>query len=81
MMSYHDVMIVCSDLPVEKPLCMHIGTAMVCLHICRHPHWNPKYYKSSKPLCLFPNLIFMPVTLSPRYFSVPLYQSLIYLPS
>ena len=31
---------------------------------------------TSKPLCLFLNLNSMPVTLSPRYFSVPLYQSL-----
>ena len=29
-----------------------------------------------KPLCLFLNPISMPVTLSPRYFSAPLYQSL-----
>ena len=77
----HDIMIICSDLPMGKPLCTHIGTAMVCLHICWHPCWNPKYYESSEPLRLFPNLIFMPVTLSPRYFSAPSYQSLIYLHS
>ena len=75
-------MVVCSDLPVGKPLCMHTRTADVCLHIHWHPHWNPKYYESSEPLCLFPDPIFMPVTLSPlspMYFSVPLYLSLIYL--
>ena len=81
MTSYHDITIVCSDLLVGKPLHMHNGTAMVRLHICWHPHQNPKYYKSSKPLCLFPNPIFMPVTLSPRYFGVPSYWSLIYLHS
>ena len=37
------------------------------------------YYKSSEPLHLFPNLISVPVTLSPRYFGAPLYWSLIYL--
>ena len=81
MMSLHDIMIICSDLPVGKPLHMCIGTAMVSLHICRHPCWNPKYYKSSEPLHLFPDLIIMPVTLSPRYFGVPSYWSLIYLHS
>ena len=60
---------------------MHIGTAMVCLHICQHPCQNPKYYESSEPLHLFPNPIFMPVTLSPRYLGAPLYQILIYLHS
>ena len=34
---------------------MHIGTAMVHLCICQHPHQNPKYYKSSKPLHLSPD--------------------------
>ena len=77
MTSYHDIMIVCSDLPVGKTLCMCIGTTMAHLHICQCPHQNPKYYESSEPLCLFPNLIFMPVTLSPRYFGAPSYQSLI----
>ena len=62
MMSFHDIRIICPDLPVGKPLHMHIGTAMVCLHICQHPHQNPKHYESSEPLCLFPNLIFEPVT-------------------
>ena len=78
----HDIISRCHDhllkFPVGKPLCMHIGTAMVCLHICWHPCWNPTYYKSSKPLCLFPNPFSMSVTLSPRYFSAPLYQILIY---
>ena len=63
MMSYHDIMIICSDLPVGKPLHMCIGTAMVHLHICQHPSQNPKYYKNSEPLWLFLNPIFVPVTL------------------
>ena len=46
MMSFHDVMIVCSDLPVGKPLHMHIRTAAIHLCICWHPCQNPKYYKS-----------------------------------
>ena len=81
MMSLHDVMIICSDLLAGKPLHMHIGTTMVCLHICWHPCQNPKYYESSEPLHLLPNLISMPVTLSSRYFGVLSYQSLIYLQS
>ena len=40
---------------------MHIGTAMVHLHIHWCPCQNPKYYKSSEPLCLFANPIVMPV--------------------
>ena len=39
----HDIMIICSDLPAGKPLCLHIGTAAVHLHICQHPCQNPKY--------------------------------------
>ena len=62
MMSYQDVMIICSDLPVGKPLCMCRRTGMVHLHIHRHPCRNPKYYESSKPFCLFPNAFSMPVT-------------------
>ena len=75
----HDIMIICSDLPVGKPLHVCIRTAMVHLHIHQHPCWDPKYYESSKPLCLFPNPIFMPVTLSSRYFGAPSYWGLIYL--
>ena len=55
-------MIICSDLPAGKPLHMHARTTDVHLHICQHPCQTPKYYKSSKPLCLFPNPNFMPVT-------------------
>ena len=59
---YQDIMIACSDLPVGKPLCMCIGTAMVHLCIHGHPHQNPKYYESSEPFHLFPNPFSVPVT-------------------
>ena len=36
----------------------------------------PNTMNASKPLCLFLNPIFMPVTLSPRYLSVASYRSL-----
>ena len=46
------------------------------------PHWHPHqitiYYKSSESHHLFSKPIFMPVTLSPRYFGVPLYHGLLY---
>ena len=58
----HDVMIVCSDLPVGKPLHMPTRTTDIHLHIHQCPHWNPKYYESSKPLHLFPYPNSMPVT-------------------
>ena len=62
----HDIISWCHDHLLwssrRKPLCMHIRTAMVHLYICQHPHWNPKYYQSPEPLCLFPNPIFMCVT-------------------
>ena len=45
--SHNDVVIICSDLLAGKPLCMHIGTTSVHLHIHQHPCWNPKYYESS----------------------------------
>ena len=61
-MSYRDVMILCSDFLVGKPLCMCIRTAMVHLHICQHPHQNPKYYESSELLHLFPIPFSIPVT-------------------
>ena len=66
MMSYQDVMIICSDLPAGKPLCMHIGTAMVRLHIFlpKGSHWqvylpiNSLYlvypFNSSKWIALLP---------------------------
>ena len=70
----HDVMIICSDPPVGKPLCMHIGTADV--HLLASLLEPPNTTNASEPLHLFLNPIFTPVTLSPRCFGVPLYQSL-----
>ena len=78
MMSHSDIMIICSIFLAGKPLCMHISTVMVHLQMHQHPHWNPLFYESSKPRCLFFNPLSMPVTLSPRYFGAPSYQSLIY---
>ena len=56
---------------------MHMGTTNIHLHICQHP-WPepPNTTNASEPLHLFLNLIFTPVTLSPRNFSVSSYQSL-----
>ena len=39
-MSFYDVTIICSDLLVGKPLCMHRGDAIVHLNICQHHCWN-----------------------------------------
>ena len=44
---------------------MCIRTVMVHLDIHQHACQNPKYYKSSEPLHLFLDPIFMPVTLYP----------------
>ena len=76
--SHYDVMIVCSNLPVGKPLHMHIGTAMVHLQICQCPHQNPLLLQRLQTSPSLFNPFSMPVTLSPRYFSVPSYWSLIY---
>ena len=39
-MSFYDVMIICSTLLVGKPLCMCKGNAIIHLHICWHCHQN-----------------------------------------
>ena len=44
-MSFHDVTVICFDLPAGKPLCMHIRNIAVHLCIHQHPHQNTKYYK------------------------------------
>ena len=62
--SHHDVMIVCSNLPVGKPLCMCIGTAMVCLQICRHPCQNPLLLQRLQTLSSLFNSFSVPVTYS-----------------
>ena len=78
MMSHSDIMIVCSIFPVGKPLCMCIQTTIVHLQICQCPHWNPLLLEKLQTSSSFFKPISVPVTLSPRYFSVPLYQSLVY---
>ena len=50
----------------------HISSA----HLPASMSESPVAIATSKPLCLFLNLNFMPVTLSPRYFGAPSYQSL-----
>ena len=81
MTSPHDVMIVCSIILVGKPLHMHRQSAVVCLHFCRPPHQLTILIVLTKSLeChhFISEPIFMPVTLSPRYFGVPLYHRSFY---
>ena len=78
----HDIILGCHDHLLSSSsgkTTVHVHWNCQCssAHLW-HPHWNPKYYESSKPLCLFPNPFSMPVTLSLRYFGAPSYQSLIY---
>ena len=53
-MSFHDVTIICFDIPAEKPLHMCIRNITVCLHICWHPCWNPYYDKGIQTSPSFP---------------------------
>ena len=81
MTSPHDVMIVCSIILVGKPLHMCRLSAMVHLHFCQHQHQLTILTGLTKSLecCRFiSEPIFMPVTLSPRYFGVPLYRRSFY---
>ena len=69
-----DVMIVCFDLPAGKPLCMCTRSTTIRLHICRHPHQNPKLlqmhpnlfmFSLTQILCLWhspPNILVHPCT-------------------
>ena len=76
-MSFHDVMIVCFDLPGRKAT-VHVHQKHCCLSV----HWPASTPESmniiyaSEPLRLFLSPNSMPVTLSPRYFGVLSYQSL-----
>ena len=71
--SCNDIMIICFPLRVGKALHMSSRVMMTCLWIHQHPQpILPKSYAQTK----FHNPISAPVTLSPRYFSVPSYQSL-----
>ena len=69
-MSFHDVIIICSNVLAGKPL--HI-TQRKChsssAHLLASPLESPVTTATSKPCCLFLNPNFMPVTLFPRYFS------------
>ena len=70
-MSLDDVMIVCSTFQWEKHCVTCRGNAMICLHICWHPHWMFTTTTTHKPHHLFHIPNFEPVTLSPRYFGAP----------
>ena len=75
MTSPNDIRIICSPISAGKALCMHRGIARICLHL----HWCPHWLFSSttqEPCHVFHNLNFESVTLSLRYFGVPLYWSL-----
>ena len=81
-MSYYDVTIVCSPILAGKPLHMHRRTATVRLHTL--PASTPnnrlqqKFQFGLVFRCLVSEPISVPVTLSPRYFSVPSYHRLVY---
>ena len=62
MTSHSDVMIVCSIFPVGKPLCMCIGTTMVCLCIHWHPCQNPLLLQKLRTSLSLFNPFSMPVT-------------------
>ena len=82
MTSPHDVMIVCSIILVEKSL--HMCRQYAVVHLCFH--WHPCQLtvltvltESLECRRLVSKPIFMPVTLSPRYFGVPSYHRSFYL--
>ena len=77
-MSFNDVMIVCSPNKAGKPLHMCRRTAKVHLHTHQHPHQITVDHEGLESHRLFSKPVFVPVTLSPRYFSVPLYCGLLY---
>ena len=76
--SFYDVTIVCSIILVGKPLHMHRQTTDSCLHICQHPCQLTVYTKSTKCHPFVSESVFVPVILSPRYFSVPSYHRSLY---
>ena len=75
MTSLNDIRIVCSPVSVGKALCMCRRAMLICLHTSQHPH---QLFSTAthEPCCHFHILNSKPVTLSPRYFSVPSYWSL-----
>ena len=78
MMSPRDVTIVCSIILAGKPLHMHRRSAMVHLHFCQHPCQLTVLTKSLECRHFISKPIFMPTTLSPRYFGVPSYHRSFY---
>ena len=78
MTSPHDVMIVCSIILAGKPLHMHRRSAVVRLHFCRCPCQLTVLTESSECRRFISKPVFMPVTLSPRYFGAPLYRRSFY---
>ena len=74
MMLFNDVMIVCSIILVGKPLHMHRRSADGHLHTCLHPHQLTVLTESTKCHHFVSEPVFVPVTLSPRYFGAPLYH-------
>ena len=71
--SLNDVMIVCSVILAGKPLCMCRRSANGRLHTCRHPCQLTVLTESTECHHFISKPIFMPVTLSPRYFGAPSY--------
>ena len=75
----NDVTIVCSIILAGKPLHMHRRSANSHLHTHRHPCQLTILTESTECHHFISEPIFMPVTLSPRYFSAPSYHRTILL--
>ena len=77
-MSLNDVTIICFFLLAGKTLHACRRAMLAHLHICQHPHQPISMFPTAthRPAHQFHILNFKPVTLSPRYFGAPSYQSL-----
>ena len=78
MTSHNDVMFIWSIFQWENH---HTCALKPSLFICKYTSIHigiPCYYKCSEPHRLLSNFISVPVTLFPRYFSAPSYQSIVY---
>ena len=73
--SLNDIRIICFPFSAGIALCMCRRPILICLYTCQHPHWlfSTATHKPCHQFCI-PNS--KPVTLSPRYFGAPSYQSL-----
>ena len=71
-------MIICFPLLVGKTLHMCSRVMLTCLHVHWHPHQiiETVLMTAHELTCQFHILISKPVTLFPRYFGMPSYQSL-----